>query len=918
MKKIQLKLNWALPRREKRRLDPTIFHKNIPAFGSPITMKEKGILRFAFQNINGILDSRELIGMIELGEMEHLDIDILGMIETNINWDHDARESVLAAARLKFGAARCSMSSSYSMKSGYLPGGVATVARGKVCGRVQQRGSDKWGRFTWTALRGRKDTGVIMVNGYRVCQKAGTEAGEDTAYMRQWVEMREAEIKNPDPRSATLEAISEVLEEWGQKGYHPLVFMDANSKYEARDMEEFISKHGLLDIVRETNPGTPPSTYARGPNRIDLPLGDAFICSAVKRSGALALHDGVKSSDHTMQFIDFDEKILFGDDSFAPIAAYHREFKLYNMKKKHLFQEKLKELYKHQRIPERVQNIAKAYSIRGNLTAEDIQAYQALDAEIVEAIRAAAASVGRKNFGYQQSPALCDAGAAIRMHKAIFSCVRRGTEFTSKIMELAERIKYTLPDRNSISHKAAQRNVSTAWRAKRQIELEDAEYRASWLEELAAERAAESGGKPDKELERMIKAAKTSGVFKRLRSVLKPEWSSLDYIEIPNEKWYLHPNGNELYQFDNGIFVAHGQLEDTIFAPFGTIKVLPDHAKEVDVESTEHAIAVLNPDLIQEATWTKVTKLEEIESWLLRRNKRHLQQMFIEGSPPTTEAFAHIIADYGTSGVADQILNGTYDPSNLELGPEMELFIRQLKQTPEEKRLDCPSQITTKEFQQLFKVQNEDTSSSYSGIHYTLWKAIAEVDSLAEVHALWASLPFMYGFVCDRWKKEIDCMLEKKPGVRKIHILRIIGLMEGDFNAMLKWFYNQKVMPNAESVGMTPNQWGGRKGRSAITCALRKLLTWEYFRYAKETIAAFPGDLQSNFDRMLAPINSIISMKKGMPKSACRCRAAMVESFERPVRTAEGTSIATYKYEEGETRMGGEVQGKPDKCNSGQ
>jgi hypothetical protein len=47
---------------------------------------------------------------------------------------------------------------------------------------------------------------------------------------------------------------------------------------------------------------------------------------------------------------------------------------------------------------------------------------------------------------------------------------------------------------------------------------------------------------------------------------------------------------------------------------------------------------------------------------------------------------------------------------------------------------------------------------------------------------------------------------------------------------------------------------------------------------------------------MLASINSIISMKKGMPRSACKCRAAMVESFERPVRTAAGTSKATYKY----------------------
>ncbi|KAL7504164.1 hypothetical protein ACHAXN_001864 [Cyclotella atomus] len=52
-------------------------------------------------------------------------------------------------------------------------------------------------------------------------------------------------------------------------------------------------------------------------------------------------------------------------------------------------------------------------------------------------------------------------------------------------------------------------------------------------------------------------------------------------------------------------------------------------------------------------------------------------------------------------------------------------------------------------------------------------------------------------------------------------------------------------------------------------------------------------------------------MKKGMPKNACKCRAMIVEGFERPVKTAAGVSAATYKYETGDIKMGGEVQGKP-------
>ena len=92
--------------------------------------------------------------------------------------------------------------------------------------------------------------------------------------------------------------------------------------------------------------------------------------------------------------------------------------------------------------------------------------------------------------------------------------------------------------------------------------------------------------------------------------------------------------------------------------------------------------------------------------------------------------------------------------------------------------------------------------------------------------------------------------------------------MEGDFNAYLKWAFNIHIMPNAEEEGLYPNQWGGRKGRSAIACALRKLLTWEYFRYVKETVVSFTGDLQSNFDRMLPSFNSIMAMKNGMSATA--------------------------------------------------
>ena len=70
---------------------------------------------------------------------------------------------------------------------------------------------------------------------------------------------------------------------------------------------------------------------------------------------------------------------------------------------------------------------------------------------------------------------------------------------------------------------------------------------------------------------------------------------------------------------------------------------------------------------------------------------------------------------------------------------------------------------------QAFKKVKENTSSSPSGLDYKIWKCIASDELLAEVFAIMMSLPFKYGFVNDRRCRETDVMLEKKPGVRKIH-----------------------------------------------------------------------------------------------------------------------------------------------------
>ena len=113
-----------------------------------------------------------------------------------------------------------------------------------------------------------------------------------------------------------------------------------------------------------------------------------------------------------------------------------------------------------------------------------------------------------------------------------------------------------------------------------------------------------------------------------------------------------------------------------------------------------------------------------------------------------------------------------------------------MKQTDKEKVTPKVVGMMTKEqFQYAFKIANEKTSSSPSDMHYTMWKAVAASNFYAEFLCIMIILPFVYGFANDQWLREIDVMLEKKKGVRKIHLLRIIGLLEADFNTALIFFF---------------------------------------------------------------------------------------------------------------------------------
>ncbi|KAL7531040.1 hypothetical protein ACHAWF_003607, partial [Thalassiosira exigua] len=349
----------------------------------------------------------------------------------------------------------------------------------------------------------------------------------------------------------------------------------------------------------------------------------------------------------------------------------------------------------------------------------------------------------------------------------------------------------------------------------------------------------------------------------------------LDYIEVPNAKWYYSRKDDQLYEFVDGIFRAHLKIRQWQFSNDSIIKVLPDDAKVVQaINQHDHILCLLHdPDKIPD--WQQATKTDQMEGWLY--------QVWQDESPPTSDELQSLIGEFGTSPKVEDLLEGDFDVDAFNTTSRMKQWLKWLRLTPEEMKLKMVNpEVSTEAFAEAYKV----------------------ADKMTYCRTKMMSLPFMYGFAKD------DVMLEKKEGIRKIHLMRIFGLVEAYFNMALQILFSWRLMPNAKMAGITPDQWGGCSNCSGTDCTTRKVILWEWARCTKSTVLSFFGDLPSCFDRMMPSLSSILAKKKGgMPNSVNECRTKTLRRMTCTVRTAAGTSTAYYRFENGDTPLEGEVQG---------
>ena len=513
---------------------------NIEPTGDELSprFQEDGIIRLGSNNVNGIkLNPQGVIP--EIDTIEELGFDIMAFQETKIPWTASNARQFNQQMQFKWPHGASSSFSSAPWQhddSTYQAGGTLLTLHSKTKGRVLEQGSDPLGRFCWMTLRGSRDEGILIISAYRVCHTLTDNPGPFTAFHQQYTALREQGIKKPDPRQQILDDLTSLIQEKRSKGFRPILMMDANEdwvkkSHSGEKLAEFMEQTQLIDPFYKKFEVS-PRTYVNGTNRLDYILIDEGIEHAIKRQGYLGNLDA-NMSDHTLAYIDFDEKTLFRGLINRPTEIHSREFLIEQDDKKLKFTTLLRTHFINHKIAEKVFKMAASFTEFG-ATEQNIANYQCIDKQIMELVVSAMKKAGRKDFGYMRSPDLTHAGQMLMLFKCLHSCKLRKQPATPGCIKSAERLGVDTTEALSKTIKQLRKEVTQRRRELWAVQKDCEQRRSKWLETLAEDRTRAAG---DQDWERKMKAMKTkveeSQINRKLTAISKGSHSQLDRIQIP-------------------------------------------------------------------------------------------------------------------------------------------------------------------------------------------------------------------------------------------------------------------------------------------------------------------------------------------------------------------------------------------------
>lgn len=808
-----------------------------------------------FQNANGLSPSDKFSKLHMIGiESLYKNIDILGIAESNLDWNFsNVREKCYSIIKRYWNQTKIgSTCSTENQQKIYQPGGVLMITGNDWANcSVSKNDPSDLGRWTESTITGKQNTKVTIITAYTVCKNSISNCGPSTVFAQQWhILRRSSPDETIDPRKTMMLDLGNRIKELKGEGSEVILLIDANDSLQKPSSEftKWAEELSLRDpLIHLHGTDDEPATHSSGSKRIDYILTTAPILDYVTSAGILPLHD-LCISDHRAIFIDVDLR-------------------------------KFLQLKKSDTLT----------NVRRLLVSEDprtVKKYQSLlstaldESDIENKIKNLDVIIKSKNKEF-----------IISEMEAI------DQEFTAIKLKCEQECKtfYSQPYSPALKKLYYEKQFWNVWLSEKRISKRRTDVNFEHIRKKYASPSNQMYIKGPIHLS-FIKSKLITAQHNLKSAALK--------ADMLRE---AHLNDRATMELDNGNAERAKIINKIIKKEQNKKSFLI--LKRVNGKSVSGGLQHIIKENIDKST-TVISDKEEVFSELLKYAEGHFSKS--DGTPFTIEPLISLIENISS--------NQTFDVDTLQTDNASKDLMKQLQKiiTTEE----ISTVITYLDLIAGYKRWREKTSTSPSGLHLGHDKAVlkyiqTQIDKCSKnnetplfervfrIKSKLIEWALITTHSYNRWTIVINAMIEKLPGNPLINKLRVIHLLESDFNMMIGILWGRRVISKGEKINaFDEGQGGSRPDRRTQELLIQKHLSYGIHRLSQTNGASFDNDAQSCFDRIVMNVASACSQQLGMPKSACNLFLNTLNNMKYFVKTANGVSTKYYTSSKQKTMHG--------------
>jgi len=287
---------------------PAVSTTSVPSLSS-IPLKPTAVLRFLFQNVNGLnpdLNNPKLDSVHEF--VVGSNADVFCMSETNVAWHWLPSTQRLHARTSEWFEAR-HLSVAWNLQEDPVSpsqyGGTAILSLNQMAYHVAASRSDDTGlgRWAWTRFWGKQGAFIHVISCYRPVHNDKGPRSVYNQHRRFFLQSR----NHTCPRQQFLLDLKKCITQWQEDGDIIVIGGDWNEDTNAGPWKQFWQTLGLVPVASLSG-RHPTATHTRGSNQIDNVYVSPLLAQV--SAGFLSPSLGVLGADHSAIWLDIPAELL--------------------------------------------------------------------------------------------------------------------------------------------------------------------------------------------------------------------------------------------------------------------------------------------------------------------------------------------------------------------------------------------------------------------------------------------------------------------------------------------------------------------------------------------------------------------------------------------------------------------------------